>query len=210
MWQILIGSLVLSVIHASIPNHWLPIVAISKSEKWTLRETISATGIAGGAHILSTIFIGILIGFIGLQLSNSFSGITEWIAPSILILIGIIYILLDFTRKNHVHIDDKKIKESFKNKSKVTIILSLSLAMFLSPCAELEAYYFQAGTLGWEGILIVSAVYAIATVSIMIMLVYFGLLGINKLKLHFLDHHEKIVTGIFLVLLGISAFFIEF
>jgi nickel/cobalt transporter (NicO) family protein len=210
MWQIIIGSFLLSVVHATIPNHWLPFIAISKSEKWTIRETLSATGIAGLAHILSTIIIGVFVGFIGLQLSNAYSQISEIIAPSILVIIGIIYILIDFRKKNHAHINEKEIKERFKNKSKLTIITSLSVVMFLSPCAELEAYYFQAGTLGWNGILIVSAIYTFATVSFMILLVYLGLLGVNKFKFHYLEHHEKRVTGIFLILLGIAAYFIKF
>ena len=47
MLQILIGSLVLSLIHAAIPNHWIPLIAKGKTEKWTLKETLSATLITG-------------------------------------------------------------------------------------------------------------------------------------------------------------------
>ncbi|NJK84800.1 MAG: hypothetical protein HC906_01280 [Bacteroidales bacterium] len=211
MWQILIGSLILSIVHASIPNHWLPLVALGKTEKWSMHRTLTATGIAGTAHILSTILIGILVGFIGFKISSTFSEIGEIIGPTILIALGIVYLMIDLFRKNHTHnhLNPEVLDSKFKSKSKTSVILWLSLAMFLSPCAELEVYYFQAGTQGWKGILLVSIVYAIATVSFMIVLVYLGLRGVQKLKSHFLEHHEKRITGIFLIILGITAYFIE-
>ena len=41
MWQLFLGSLLLSLIHATIPNHWLPVVAVGKAEKWTMNETLA-------------------------------------------------------------------------------------------------------------------------------------------------------------------------
>ena len=67
MWQLFFGSFLLSIIHATIPNHWLPVVAIGKAENWTQRETLVVTGISGFAHTISTLIIGIAIGFVGTQ-----------------------------------------------------------------------------------------------------------------------------------------------
>ena len=210
MWQIFLGSLTLSVIHALIPSHWLPLVAIGKSEKWSTPETLSATAIAGFAHILSTVVIGIIVGFIGFKLSGTFELITTIIAPVLLISIGLIYILLDYfrTRKQHHH-DHIKVKTG-SSKSKIAILISLSIAMFLSPCLELEAYYFHAGTFGWKGIAIVSVVFTLVTVSTMVILVWIGMKGMARIKSDFMEHHEKSIAGIVLILLGILSLFVKF
>jgi nickel/cobalt transporter (NicO) family protein len=213
MWEIFIGSVILSIVHAVIPNHWIPLIAISRAESWTTKESVTGTFITGFAHTLSTVLIGILVGFAGYKLSGSFEIITSVIAPLILITIGLFYLILDFihTRRHnhheHVHIELDKIKNK---KSRLAILGTLSLAMFLSPCLELEAYYFHAGTFGWLGIAIVSIVYIIITVSLMTLLVFLGVKGISRFELHFLEHHEKRVTGIILLLLGIMAYFVEF
>lgn len=212
MYQIFIGSLILSIIHALIPNHWLPLIAVSKTEKWTRNQTLWATVITGFAHTLSTIIIGIIVGFIGYRLSASYTAISETIAPIILIGLGVIYILLDF-RGHHHHHHETEIPAtvSAPNKSRwVAILTSLSIAMFLTPCIEIEAYYFQAGTIGWPGIFIVSAVYLTATVVVMLLLVSLGMRGVKTFKSHFLEHHEKAVTGIVLVALGILALLVKF
>jgi threonine/homoserine/homoserine lactone efflux protein len=81
--------------------------------------------------------------------------------------------------------------------------------MFLTPCVEIEVYYLRAGTVGWAGIFIVSVVYVIVTVVTMIILTFVGMKSTEKIRSHFLEHHEKLVTGIVLVILGIFAFIIE-
>jgi nickel/cobalt transporter (NicO) family protein len=209
MWQIFIGSLILSIIHASIPNHWIPLTAIGKTEKWTQRETMMATLISGIAHTLSTVFVGIIIGLAGYKLSRNHELITRTGAPAILIIIGIIYLWIDFKnshRHSHSHYNYKE--EIIKVKSKWAVIISLSVSMFVTPCTEIEAYYFQAGTIGWVGIVIVSAVYTLTTVTLMLFLVYLGIKGIRKFDFHYLEHHDKQITGVILVLLGLLAYFI--
>jgi hypothetical protein len=170
MLQLFLGSFLLSIVHASIPNHWLPVVAIGKAENWTQREMLLVTAISGFAHTLSTVIVGILIGSIGISLSSNYAIITEKIAPALLIILGLIYLIIDrLNHHKHVHgVETGKVK----TRSKWAIITSLSLAMFLSPCIEIEAYYFQAAAEGWAGILMVSAVYICITVTGMLMLVF--------------------------------------
>lgn len=213
MYQIFIGSLLLSLVHALIPNHWIPLIAISKTEKWTQRRTLLATAITGFAHTLSTIIIGIIVGIIGYKLSASYNFISTVAAPIILAGLGIVYVALDFRGVHHHH-DEHKHAPTLTEKTDKSrwraILTSLSVAMFLTPCVEIEAYYFQAGSIGWLGIFIVSAVYILITLIVMLLLVYLGLKGIQTINTHFLEHHEKGITGIVLIGLGIFAYFVQF
>jgi nickel/cobalt transporter (NicO) family protein len=212
MLQILIGSIILSITHALIPNHWFPLVAISKSEKWTRSETLLVTAITGFAHITSTIIIGIIVGFVGYKLSDSLETITGVIAPGVLVLFGLVYLVLNFIKPHHHHhhIESEDILQNNK-KSKTAIVFSLGALMFLSPCIEIEAYYFTAGSIGWVGILILSFVYLVITVSFMIFLVDFGRRSLERLseKLHFLDKYERAIAGLVLIVLGFFTYFVK-
>lgn len=211
MYQIFTGSLILSTIHALIPNHWLPLIALGKTEKWTQNQTLWATVITGVAHTLSTIIIGIIVGLIGYKLSAKYSLISETIAPAILIGLGLIYIALDFRIHHHHHDIKPIVNDQAKSKSRwVAILTSLSVAMFLTPCIEIEAYYFQAGTIGWIGIFIVSVVYLLTTLVVMLSLVSLGIKGVSTFKSDFFEHHERGITGAVLVALGLLAFFVRF
>ena len=211
MWQIFTGSLILSAIHASIPNHWIPLIAVGKAEGWSRKETLFGTFITGFAHTLSTVIIGIVVGLVGYKLSDSYALITRFVAPAVLIVLGIIYLVSDYLKSRHhhqhahthFHTGDKP----GTGRSKRAILLSLGVAMFFSPCAEIEAYYFRAGTHGWSGILTVSAVYTVTTVLLMMVLVGLGMQGMKKFRSHYLEHHPGQITGIVLVALGILAYF---
>jgi len=204
--QVLAGSFLLSVVHALIPNHWIPLVAIGKTEQWSRRETLGITAITGIAHSLSTILIGIVVGFIGFKISESYELFSHIVAPLILLSLGVIYLVLD-SKANHAHHHVNN--ENISRKSKFAIVTSLAVAMFFSPCIEIEVYYFSASALGWFGISAVSIIYLVVTVLGMLLLVDLGRRGVERFHSHFLEHHERGITGALLVILGIFAFVFE-
>jgi hypothetical protein len=207
--QVFLGSFLLSAVHACIPNHWIPLVAIGRAERWGRSEALLFTAVVGLAHASSTILIGILVGLLGYELSARHSAITSIAAPSLLIVLGIVYLVWDLVaRHRHSHAFERA--SSGNKTSKLSLVASLSVAMFFSPCIELEAYYFSAGALGWVGILLVSSVYLLVTVLGMLILVDLGLKGAQRIRSDFLENHEKRVTGILLLALGAAAFFVKF
>lgn len=205
MVQILIGSFLLSVIHALIPNHWLPIVLMGRTEHWSTRESVGIAALSGLIHTTSTILLGGVIGFIGYKLSEEYEDITHVLASLLLVVIGSVYLFLGRKHQHH----GGQLKAQGGKRSKAAIVLTFALAMFLSPCLEIETYYFKAGTLGASGIMAISLVYLIVTVSSMSLLVYAGCKSMERLKFHFLEHHEKSIVGILLIILGVASYFIH-
>jgi len=204
MFSIITGSLILSLLHATIPNHWLPVIAIGRKEKWSVNEVTEITFISAIAHGLSTIIIGFILGILGARLADKIEYFTHFIAPVILILLGFFFIYRHHNHK-HFHLNDV-IK---KKKSKKKIILALVLAMFLSPCMEIEAYFLLAGTQAKWLIWFIAALYLVITTLGMITLVRLAYLGVLKLNWHSLEHNAGIITGITLIATGILAFFIH-
>jgi nickel/cobalt transporter (NicO) family protein len=207
MWQIFTGSVLLSVIHALIPNHWAPLVALSKGEKWNTSRTWLATIITSVSHIASTILIGIIVGIAGLKLFEKYSMISGIVPPAILFVIGLIYIVTyRASGHSHEHTDIR----TDRRKTGWPLLISLCVAMFFTPCVEIELYYFQAAAFGWKGIAMVSLVYAGCMIVITSILVFGGLKGVSRFNMHFLEHHEKIITGITLILLSGLAYFVSY
>jgi len=135
--------------------------------------------------------IGVLVGFAGYKFSRKYTNVSEQIGPIILIILGIIYVVIDVQRGHLHHHHDHNVKVNPNSSGSWSILLSLSLSMFLTPCAEIEAYYFQAGAMGWIGIFIVSLVYTLTTVLFMLVLVYAGYKGAQRLRSHFLEHMKN-------------------
>ncbi len=204
MNQILIGSIVLSLLHAVIPSHWLPVISIGKKENWTIKEVTQVTFLSGLAHALSTIIIGVILGLLGLQLSNKIQYFTHFIAPATLIALGIFFIY-QHHKHNHFHLHP--VPKPSLSKSK--IIMALVVAMFLSPCLEIEAYFLMAGTKGWWAIATIATLYLLISVSGMVLWVRLAYKGVLKLNWHSLEHKAGIITGWTLIITGIISFFIS-
>ena len=204
MFNILTGSLLLSLLHAVIPNHWLPVLAIGRKENWTINEVSRVTFLSGLAHALSTIIIGVIIGLLGLELTESVQHFSHIVAPLVLILLGLFFIY-QHHRHKHFHLHNQP-KPTF---SKKKIIVTLVVAMFFSPCMEIEAYFLLAGSFGWYAIIIIALLYLVVSVSGMIIWIRLAYKGIIKLNWHKLEHNAGIITGLTLIVTGILTFYIH-
>lgn len=203
MYNIVIGSFLLSVLHAAIPNHWLPVIAIGRKEHWTSREVLQVTLAAALAHGFSTILIGLALSFLGRSMADNISHFSKLVAPVIFILLGLIFIYRHHHHK-HFHLSEiPPIKTSKKH-----IVLALVVAMFFSPCMEIEAYFLLAGTQSYWLVAGIAVMYIIITTTGMALLVSLAYKGLVKLNWHALEHNAGIITGITLVITGIISFFI--
>lgn len=203
MYSILTGSIIISLLHAVIPNHWLPVIAIGKREHWTLKEVTEVTLLAALSHAFSTVVLGILLGVLGKSLSG-ISEFTRIAAPVILIVMGLVFSYRHHKHK-HFHLADG-VKQKH---SKKRIIIALSIAMFFSPCMEIEAYFLLAGAQSTWLLWSIALLYTIITTSGMMLLVRLAYKGLLKLNWHTLEHNAGIITGITLILTGILSFFIH-
>jgi putative Mn2+ efflux pump MntP len=201
---------------------------MSTTEKWSKAQTYIATTIIAFFHIFSTVLIGLCVGFLGYKISIFYKSYAIAVAALILVIIGLYYLFSEVFHKlshhhhifehkhhhhNHEHDHDEhcvcSTDENDSSKRYNALIASLALSSFLTPCIELEAYYFSAGLFGWQGILFVSAIYVVVTILLTILLVYFGLKGREKLKFHFVEKYEHQIVGIIMIIIGLSIYFLE-
>jgi hypothetical protein len=81
--------------------------------------------------------------------------------------------------------------------------------MFLSPCLEVESLFLSAGAYGMGLVTMLSVIYAIVSISGILLLVNLGYKGVNLLSAHFIEHNEKRISGVVLILVGIISFFLH-
>ncbi len=120
MLQIIIGSSLLSLFHALIPHHWLPLALAGKSEKWSVKETVRITLLIGLMHTSSTIIIGIVIGIAGYKMTNMFQSFENFLAPAVLICLGIFFVVKNFISINRHEHDEQNNHhhDSYNNEDK--------------------------------------------------------------------------------------------
>ena len=210
----LTAAFVLSLLHGFIPSHWLPITALGNSEKWGWATTMRYALIAATVHSLGTVGIGAIIfytahlSFIGSQ-ANELPGTSlesslpfdipfEKLSAIILFILGLVFLYRHYTHKHfHLHAESKS----------KWVFGGIMLAMFLSPCMEVEGYYFAIAPLGWDAFIWLSTVYMVTTqFSIAIGVLLFKK-GMKKFNAHKWEHNSGIISSALILL---SALFMWF
>jgi len=205
MFSLVAGTFILALVHALIPNHWLPLVAVARAEKWKVREVNSITFISATAHVLGTVALGLILGMIGKELAEQYGHAINVAASILLIIFGLIYYTVNLP--HHHHSQQKDVAQYKRSKSKW--ILIFIFMMFLSPCLEVESLFLSAGALGMGAVTLLSVVYAVVSISGILLLVNLGNKGVNLLPAEFIEHNEKKISGAVLIAVGIVSFFLH-
>jgi putative Mn2+ efflux pump MntP len=192
------GAFVVALVHAILPNHWLPFVLIGSVEKWNRKRILGVLTLAGVGHILVTAGLGFITAFIGKEVIERIE-LKIPIASIILLTFGIIYIILNLRKHKHTH--------SHSKHRKFTTAFSLFLMLTLTPCEPMIVVYFTMGTFGLKFLILLTLVMAITTLCGMLTLTYFTLLGYERVKFQWLEKNERLVIGIILLILGILFMF---
>src|SRR5688572_13252820 len=130
MLSLLTGTLLLAAVHALIPNHWLPLVAVAKAEGWKKREITTVTLLAAGAHVFGTVVLGMVLGYIGKELQEEYGEAIEAAASVLLIVFGLVYFTVNLPHHHHSTQDDVS---AYKRSRKRWVWIFIGL-MSLSPC----------------------------------------------------------------------------
>ena len=205
MFSVLAGTVLLAIVHALIPNHWLPLVAVARAEGWKAKEVTIITLSAALAHVVGTVALGLVLGFIGKELVEDYGKAIHVGSSVLLIVFGLIYYTVNLP--HHHHSGNQDVVAYKRSKRKWVLIFIVM--MFLSPCLEVESLFLSAGAYGMSLVLMMSAVYAIVSISGILLLVSLGHRGVNLLPAQFIEHNEKRISGIVLIVVGIVSFFLH-
>lgn len=205
MFSLVAGTFILALIHALIPNHWLPLVAVARAEAWKTRDITSITFISATAHVLGTVALGLVLGLISKELTEQYGNAINVAASVLLIIFGLIYYTVNLP--HHHHSSQKDVVQYKRSKRKW--ILIFVFMMFLSPCLEVESLFLSAGAYGMATVTLLSVVYAIVSISGILLLVNLGYKGVSLLPAEFVEHNEKRISGIVLIAVGMISFFLH-
>jgi len=205
MFTVIAGTVLLAMVHALIPNHWLPLVAVAKAEKWKQKDVTVITFFAALAHVLGTVALGVVLGTIGKELQEQYGNIIYVVSSILLIVFGLIYYTVNLP--HHHHSSQKDVAQYKRSRRKWVLIFIVM--MFLSPCLEVESLFLSAGAYGMGLVSLLSFIYAIVSISGILLLVNLGYKGVNLFSAHFIEHNEKRISGIVLILVGVISFFLH-
>ncbi|MCF7859378.1 MAG: sulfite exporter TauE/SafE family protein [Candidatus Cloacimonetes bacterium] len=205
------------------PDHYLPFIVMSKARKWPLVKTMSITFLCGIGHVLGSVILGIIGVSIGLAIHRIevFESLRGNLAGWILMSFGLVYMIWGIrnTKRNkqhyHLHQHPEGIKHEHKhdhqnehshahNSSQKNITPWVLFTVFvLGPCEPLiPILMYPAAQASIFGLIFITVIFAVVTISTMMLVVYLASLGLQLIIFKKLEKYAHALAGGFILLSG--------
>ncbi|MCJ2556415.1 MAG: hypothetical protein LN415_04825 [Candidatus Thermoplasmatota archaeon] len=192
VYALMAGAVTISVLHAILPNHWLPFVLVGNAQNWEDRKILRIAFFAGGGHVLMTVLLGVAVALAGSLIASSLDVLLLPVTSGILIAFGVVYIILGLRKKqHHTEVPDK------------ATALSLFIMLTFSPCEAMIPVFFAASPYGGAVLAVLVVIVALTTIGGMLLLIYLTMIGYKRIHSHWLEENERIVIGTLLLILGV-------
>jgi sulfite exporter TauE/SafE len=223
---LLISAASLGFIHTLLgPDHYLPFIVLSKARKWSQSKTLFITLVSGIGHVAGSVILGIVGIAMGISLhkleaiESQRGGMVGWL----LIAFGLIYsvygiykylkngghshipsFLLPSKIKNLRHLpSDEHVSERDSWKSLTPWVLFLIFVF--GPCEVLiPLLIYPAAEHNTFGVIAVSVVFGLATISTMLLTVWLGYKGFSLVRFKSFEKYLHLFAGLVILIAGLG------
>jgi nickel/cobalt exporter len=89
--------------HAVLPDHWVPLAVVGRTQRYPLRRVARLSALAGVAHVFVSLLLGAIVIGVGLQFRSAVESAQSTIIGGLLIVTGLVFAVLHLTGRGHTH-----------------------------------------------------------------------------------------------------------
>lgn len=201
----LVGSATVGAAHALLPDHWIPYVLLSRARRWDVGRSLIAAAAGGLAHLAATAAVGLLIAFAGAEALPHVGPIAELAGFGILAGFGLFVSWRGFRllRSGRAAHGAHEVRQPPPTSTRRCLVEGALLGA--RPCAEALAIFLASAAFGLTSSLLAVVVWVLATLGVMIAVVWLSLLGLGALKLTAFEKYAELTAGLVILLMGLGA-----
>lgn len=198
------GVLLIAVLHAILPTHWLSFVLVARAQRWTAGKMLRVTVFSGLGHVTTTAVVGLVAAALGKDLLRHVETLDTPLPALILLAFALYYLVSGWRREGHRHCTHDHSEDPLA--ADKVAVGALFLEMTLSPCESLIPLFFAAGALSWGALVAMALLSSLLTVAVMALFSFLAFKGYARISFPWLERNERLVLGGLLILLGAAAY----
>ena len=210
--------------HAVLPDHWVPLAVVGRTQRYPLSKVARLSGLAGVAHVLVSIVLGAVIFAVGLQFRSSVEHAQDTIIGSLLIATGVGFLVLELSGHGHGHGHDHdhgdddhaqhghaheyshehSPEDSHPPRGRVAGLAAVMVPFgaAASPDLTILPVFLAATTAGAGAAVGALVVFALVTIGTIVTLTLFATAGGYQVQAGWLDRWGNLFTAAVLVAIG--------
>jgi hypothetical protein len=218
---LVLGAVTVAVVHSVLPDHWVPIAVVGRTQGWTLVRVARVSGLASAGHVLASLVLAGVVALVGLRFQEQIETQQGRIVGGILILAGLGFLAWDLTRRGrhrhhdhnhdhhegsheHGHSHDAGAEERpwvarLRN-------LGVPLGVAASPDLTILPVALAAAAYGIGAVGAVLGAFTLFTIATFVVLTVVAAAAGYQVKGRWLDEHANLITSVVLIVIGVVAF----
>ena len=100
---LVVAAAVVGVVHSILPDHWVPLAVVGRTQRWSLFRVARISLLAAGGHVLASLVLAGVIALIGLRFEKAIATQQGHIVGGVLVLTGVGFLLWGLTGHGHAH-----------------------------------------------------------------------------------------------------------
>ena len=100
---LVLGAATVGIIHSVLPDHWVPLAVVARTQHWTLARLARVSTLAAAGHVLTSVALGGVVALIGLQFQRQIETQQGHIVGGVLVITGVGFLVWGLTGHGHAH-----------------------------------------------------------------------------------------------------------
>lgn len=88
------AATIVAVMHSVLPDHWIPLAVVARTQRWTISRVIRVTFLASFGHVFFSLVLAGGIAIVGLQFQKEIDAQQGHIVGAVLLFTGILFLFL--------------------------------------------------------------------------------------------------------------------
>jgi len=192
--------------HAVLPDHWVPLAVVGRTQRYPLTKVARLAGLAGVAHVLVSVVLGAVIIAIGLQFRSTVEHAQDAIVGGLLIAAGAGFLAVELSGHGHSrspHHHDHHHDAGHRSRGASVAAVMVPFGAAASPDLTILPVFLAATTAGAAAAAGALIVFAAVTIATIIGLTIFAAAGGYQIRARWLDRWGNLFTALVLVVIGL-------
>ena len=191
--------------HAILPDHWVPLAVIGRSERYPLSRVAKLSAAAGVAHVAVSLILGAVVVGIGLGLRSTVSHVQDAVVGGLLIATGLAFLGLQLWGHGHSHShghhhDHDHDHHHHEHRHLLSVIVPFGAAA--SPDLTILPVFLAAAAASTAAAVGALIAFAAVTIGTMLGLTLFATVGGYQIRSQWLDRWGHLFTAAVLLVIG--------
>ena len=97
------ATVVVAVVHSILPDHWVPLAVVGRTQRWGLGRVARVSALAASGHVVASLVLAGIVALIGLQFRQQIEAQQGHIVGAVLVFTGVGFLVWGLIGHGHPH-----------------------------------------------------------------------------------------------------------